>query len=135
MTNKTKQQKQGKPMMPTINYTDFINRLARERARRHTANAEPHWLENNPNFEEDKFRESLHFLTEDLAAWQALGNHYADVLESPGSPAKLHNVIVDELEELVNQADLYTTSPEMLRLIYPLLRFRAAARERKEGGR
>ncbi len=56
------------------------------------------------------------------------GNHYADVLENPDASAELHNVIDDELEELARKAELHITSPEMLRLVYPLLRFRAAER-------
>ena len=59
-----------------------------------------------------------------------LGNHYADVLENPDTSAKLHNVIGEELEELANKAGLHITSPEMLRMVYPLLRLRAAERER-----
>ena len=123
MMTKTKRKVAPAPM-PTIDYSDFINCLARERARRQAASAEPSWLENNPDFEERKFRESLHFMKEDLAAWQALGNHYADVLADPHAPAALKNVIDDELLDLANQVKLHITSPEVLRLLYPLLRFR-----------
>lgn len=110
--------------MPTIDYTDFIRDLARAQAARQTATAEPRWLENNPNFEEHKFQESVQCLEEKIDEWTELGNHYADVLEDPSTSATLHNTIGEDLDELVDRANLHLTSAEVLRLLYPLLRFR-----------
>jgi hypothetical protein len=56
--------------------------------------------------------------------WELLGNHYADVLGNPNTPAELHNALGDELDELANQAGVHLTMPELLRLIYPWLRYR-----------
>ena len=130
MTSKAKKTTE-RPLMPKVDYTDFINILAREHARRQTASAEPGWLENNPDFEECKFRESLHFLTEDFVTWQALGIHYADVMEDARTTEELYNAIAEEVDKLANQAKLFITSPELLRLLYPLLRYRAATKEVK----
>jgi hypothetical protein len=62
-------------------------------------------------------------------AWEVLGNHFADILENPDTPSDVHNVIVDELLELADRAGLSMTSPEILRLMYPLLRDRLFEKE------
>jgi hypothetical protein len=55
-----------------------------------------------------------------------LGNHYAAVMEDSATPAALCNVLMDELTDLAGKARLHITAPEVLRLLYPLLRLRAA---------
>ena len=114
-----------RPLMPKVDYTDFINTLAREHARHRTATVEERILRNNPNFEEDVFRNYLEYLKEKFEQWRELGNHYADVLENPTTTAVLHNTIGEDLDELADQAKLDIASPEVLRLLYPLLRYRA----------
>ena len=69
-----------------------------------------------------------------IAEWQALGNHYADVLEDPRTPAELRTVINDELDEQAATVCFHLTSPEILRLLYPLLRLRLLDRQQEEKG-
>jgi hypothetical protein len=61
--------------------------------------------------------------------WELLGNHFADALENPDTPAELYNIIGAELDELANRAGLSITSPVVLRLVYPWLRDRLFEKE------
>jgi hypothetical protein len=88
-----------------------------------------------PEYRNDKHKtrlvaQRLDGLRERIAEWRALGEFYADALDSPYGTATGHNVLMDELDGLASDADLYITHPDVLRLLYPLLRLRAAARER-----
>jgi hypothetical protein len=117
--------------MPAIDYEPFIidrtERLTTESLAR-----EPH----RPAEAPETRRASLLSSTRDhIAAWTLLGNHYADVLENPDASAELHNVIGEELDELADKANLHITSPEVLRLVYPWLRFRALERQWEREGK
>jgi len=114
--------------LPTIDYTQFLSDLAAAAAKRAVETARPEWLLNNPEFEAQKREESLNFYRENFAEWQALGNHYADVLEDKATPAALHNAIAETVEAVIEDARLHTASPDVLRLLYPLLCFRARER-------
>ncbi len=117
-------------MMPTVSYEDFIQAHAAESSARLI-------LENsNPQFRTPEHAgriraEHVEFLTQRIGELQALGNHYADTLENPATSAEVYNALAGELDELTNKAKLYITTPEVLRLLYPLLRLRAA----EKGGR
>ncbi|MGI8656495.1 MAG: hypothetical protein ACR2LC_14910, partial [Pyrinomonadaceae bacterium] len=117
--------KRARVGMPTISYEDFIQSLAADSSAKLS-------LENSdPQFRAPEHRariqaEHVEFLTQRISALQSLGNHYADMLENPATSAEVYNVLAQDLDELANKANLHITAPEVLRLLYPLLRLRAA---------
>ncbi len=117
-------------LMPTISYEDFIQAHAAESSARLI-------LENsNPQFRTPEHAESIRAehvsaLRQRISDLHALGNHYADTLENPATPEEVYRVVVDDLCALASKVNLDITSPVLLRLLYPLLRLRAA----KKGGR
>jgi hypothetical protein len=116
--------------MPTISYDDFIQSRAQESAAKLSPeNSDPQFR--TPEHRAGSQAEHVEFLTQRISALQSLGNHYADTLENPATPAEVHNALAQDLDELAGKANLHITSPEVLRLLYPLLRLRAA----EKGGR
>jgi len=116
-------------MYATGAYMQFLRELADAHARHYVETSKPE-QRNDPEYEARIRAERLHFYREDFAKWKALGDHYADVLEDEKTSAILYNTIGDELDEIVERAGLHITSPEVLRLLFPLLRFRQAERQR-----
>jgi hypothetical protein len=67
-----------------------------------------------------------------FAEWRTLGDFYADALASDDTTAEVHNILADELDDLVSDAGLSMTHPDVLRLLYPLLRWRIHLRQREQ---
>ncbi|MFL6210538.1 MAG: hypothetical protein ACJ74W_16910 [Pyrinomonadaceae bacterium] len=67
---------------------------------------------------------------ERITAWRALGEFYAAALESDETTVDAHNELNDELDGLASDAGLHITHPDVLRLLYPLLRLRVHDIER-----
>jgi hypothetical protein len=113
---------------PTINYEVVIQ------ARAAQIDARTNIKTLAPAFRTQKHQELLHTQhvesqREKFRGWEMLGNHYADVLEDPNTPADVHNVIACEMDDLASRAGLNITSPEVLRLLYPWLRDRLYEKE------
>ncbi len=123
MTARRNQSPRRTPVIPTVNYDDAIRRRAEEIT---ANNARP---DDSTERVADRLKERIASQSEKLEAWQTLGNHYADVLANPKTPAALCNVINVELDELAARAGLNIASPEVLRLLYPMLRDHAEKRE------
>jgi hypothetical protein len=112
-------------LMPTVSYEDFIQaRAAASAARVNLKKLAPQFR--TPEHAESIRAEHVEGLRERISDLHVLGNHYADTLENPATSAEVCNILAQELDELANKAKLHTTSPEVLRLLYPLLRLRAA---------
>jgi len=113
----------GRSPQLTISYEDIIQACAA----RITARMDIQSLA--PEFRTEEHKAHLHeqhieSQRERFREWELLGNHYADVLENPNTSAGLYNAIGDELDELANQTEVHLAMPELLRLIYPWLRYR-----------
>ncbi len=112
-------------MMPTVSYEDFIQAHAAESsARLILENSNPQFR--TPEHAERIRAEHVSALRQRISDLHALGNHYADTLENPATSAEVYNVLAQDLDELAGKSKLHITSPELLRLLYPLLRLRAA---------
>jgi hypothetical protein len=108
--------------MPTISYENYIQaRAAGHAAKVNDLDPQHHTPESIA-----RHAEHVEALRERISELQVLGNHYAAVMEDSATPAALCNVLMDELTDLAGKANLNITSPEVLRLLYPMLRLRAA---------
>jgi hypothetical protein len=114
--------------LPTIDYDPLLHAIAHEISGR---NAMEH---DQP--EREALRRAGHITSqrEKFEAWAALGDHYAETLDSPDTPADVHNALAEELIDLAHKANLSIDSPDVVRLLYPLLRERAARMGRGAGG-
>jgi hypothetical protein len=74
--------------------------------------------------------ESVTGLRARFAEWRTLGDFYAAALASDDTTAAVHNILADELDDLVSAAGLSITHPDVLRLLYPLLRWRIHLQQR-----
>jgi hypothetical protein len=113
--------------MPTIDYEGLIVARAAQLAGR---------LDTEPGSEREALTASnlLQGLRKQVDHWTAIGNLYADTLESPTAEPALRNAVHAELEALEEAAGntLATTEPALIRLLYPLLRDLAV--QRQNGG-
>jgi hypothetical protein len=108
--------------VPSVNYDDAIRRRAEEVA---ANNARP---DDDPSRTASRLEEHTESQRERFEAWQALGNHYADVMANPKTSTAVYNALMVDMEDLSYRAGLNITSPEVLRLLYPMLRDHAGKR-------
>ncbi len=113
-------------VLPTVDYEPLVHARAQEISKRNAKE------DDYPEREASRLMGHIDSQWEKFEAWQALGEHYANTLENPNTPVDVHNAIAEELVELANQADLSIDSAEVVRLLYPLLRDRAAHRQGRE---
>jgi len=110
-------------MIPAVSYDDAIHRRAEEVSANNTL------PDDYPERVADRLQGHTVSQREKFEAWQTLGDFYADTLANPKTPAAVHNVLNHELDLLTDRAGLHITSPEVLRLLYPMLRDHAERRE------
>jgi hypothetical protein len=110
--------------LPTIDYEPLIHAIAHEISDRKAMETD--------TAERARLRLTGHVDSqwERFEAWGALGDHYAETLENPDTPAAVHNALAEELMDLAHKANLGIDSAEVVRLLYPLLRHRAWQREK-----
>ncbi|HWW74329.1 MAG TPA: hypothetical protein VNZ44_02980 [Pyrinomonadaceae bacterium] len=116
------------PTVPTVDYEPII----RTRAAEVTSRINLKKLD--PQYRTEEHRALLHAQhlesqRERFRDYQVLANHFADVLESEDTPAEVHNALLLELDDLSNRSGVMLTSPEVLRIIYPLMRDRLFEKE------
>ncbi len=112
--------------LPSVNYEPLIEARAKEVSGRNTKE------DDCPERVTSRLTEHVTSQREKFEAWGALGDHYAETLENPATPADVHNALADELIGLAHKASLSIDSPDVVRLLYPLLRERAEHRESRE---
>jgi hypothetical protein len=113
-------------VLPTVSYELLINSLAKEISERNTKE------DDYPERITSRLAGHITSQRERFEAWGALGDHYAETLEDPDTPAAVHNALAEELMDLAHKANLGIDSAEVVRLLYPLLRDRAW--QRGKGG-
>jgi hypothetical protein len=92
--------------LPTIDYEPFVHAIAHEISDRNA-------METDTGRKRARLRLTGHVDSqwEKFEQWQVLGEHYANTLEDPDTPADVHNALMDDLLELANKARLDSVSP------------------------
>ena len=107
----------NEPLAPRIDYEEYIATRAREYA----DEFKPF---DSPKREAQRRASLLEAARDRFNKWAAIGNLYADVLESPRTSSELHNAIHEELDELEEAAGNFVclTKPALIRMLYPWMR-------------
>jgi hypothetical protein len=107
---------QSGPILPQLDWESYV----KARAERYTAR-----LGHASAAEREQFRAGTEaFIRRNLRHWLALGNFYADALTGDATPRAAQDAIWESnLDPLMDSVQINFSDPELLRVLYPVLRF------------